>query len=58
MFTITLTSNTGDPVAAVQDLAMDVIEMNLQNGIVNSLDSKLDTASFPRVACVGICRRK
>ena len=44
-FTITLTSrDSGDPVAAIEDLALAVIEMNLQNGIANSLDSKLDTA--------------
>jgi hypothetical protein len=43
-FTITFTSNSGDPVAAIEALATTVIQMNLQNGIENSLDSKLDTA--------------
>jgi hypothetical protein len=43
-FTITLTSNSVDPVAAIENLALTVIQMNLQNGISNSLDSKLDTA--------------
>jgi len=32
------------PAAAIQDLAIRVIEMNLANGIANSLDGKLDTA--------------
>ena len=41
-FTIALT--TFDPVAAIEDLAMVVMDMNLQNGIENSLDSKLDAA--------------
>jgi hypothetical protein len=43
-FTITLTSDSVDPVAAIEDLALAVVEMNLQNGIENSLDSKLDAA--------------
>jgi hypothetical protein len=43
-FTITLTSDSVDPVAAVEALATTVIQMNLQNGIANSLDSKLDAA--------------
>jgi hypothetical protein len=43
-FTITLTTDSVDPVGAVEDLALTVVEMNLQNGIENSLDSKLDTA--------------
>jgi hypothetical protein len=43
-FTITLTTDSVDPVAAVEALATTVIEMNLQNGIANSLDSKLDAA--------------
>lgn len=41
-FTITLTPDAVDPIAAVQDLEATVIDMNLQNGIENSLDSKLD----------------
>src|ERR1051325_2723322 len=43
-FTIALTPNSVDPVAAIEDLALTVIHMNLQNGIGNSLDSKLDAA--------------
>jgi hypothetical protein len=43
-FTITLTSDSLDPIAAVEALATTVIQMNLQNGIANSLDSKLDAA--------------
>ena len=44
-FTITLTPrDSGDPIAAMEDLAITVFEMNLQNGISNSLDSKLDAA--------------
>jgi hypothetical protein len=35
---------SGDPVAAIEALALTVAEMNLQNGIENSLDSKLDAA--------------
>jgi hypothetical protein len=42
--TITLTTDSVDPIAAVGDLATTVIQMNLQNGISNSLDSKLDAA--------------
>jgi hypothetical protein len=42
--TITLTPASVDPLAAIEALAMTVIEMNLQNGIENSLDSKLDAA--------------
>ena len=43
-FTITLTTDSLDPVRAIEDLALTVMEMNLQNGIENSLDSKLDAA--------------
>jgi hypothetical protein len=43
-FTITLTTDTVDPVNAIENLALTVVEMNLQNGIENSLDSKLDAA--------------
>jgi len=44
-FTINLTPrDSGDPIAAMEDLAITVFEMNLQNGISNSLDSKLDAA--------------
>lgn len=43
-FTITLTTDSVDPVAAIEALAITVFEMNLQNGIENSLDSKLDAA--------------
>jgi hypothetical protein len=43
-FTITLTPDSVDPVAAIEGLAITVINMNLQNGIENSLDSKLDAA--------------
>lgn len=43
-FTITLTTDSLDPVAAIEHLALTVVEMNLQNGIENSLDSKLDAA--------------
>jgi hypothetical protein len=43
-FTVTFTSDTVDPVAAIESLAITVINMNLQNGIENSLDSKLDAA--------------
>lgn len=42
--TITLTPESVDPVAAIENLALIVVEMNLQNGISNSLDSKLDAA--------------
>jgi hypothetical protein len=42
--TITLTTASADPVAAIEDLAITVFDMNLQNGIENSLDSKLDAA--------------
>jgi hypothetical protein len=42
--TITFTSDAADPVAAIENLAVTVVEMNLQNGIENSLDSKLDAA--------------
>ena len=43
-FTIVLTPESVDPVAAIEALATTVINMNLQNGIENSLDTKLDTA--------------
>jgi len=43
-FTITLTTDSVDPVSAIENLALTVIAMNLQNGIANSLDSKLDAA--------------
>lgn len=43
-FTITLTTDSVDPVTAIEDLAIMVFKMNLQNGIENSLDSKLDAA--------------
>jgi len=43
-FTITLTTDSVDPAAAIEDLALTVVHMNLQNGIENSLDSKLDAA--------------
>jgi hypothetical protein len=43
-FAITLTPDSVDPVSAVEDLAETVAAMNLQNGIANSLDSKLDAA--------------
>lgn len=33
-----------DPVAAIEALAITVAEMNLQNGIENSMDTKLDAA--------------
>jgi hypothetical protein len=42
--TVTLTQQFSDPVAAIEALAVTVFEMNLQNGIENSLDSKLDAA--------------
>ena len=42
--TINLTTDSVDPVSAIENLALTVVEMNLQNGISNSLDSKLDTA--------------
>jgi hypothetical protein len=41
---ITFTPDAMDPVAAIEGLALAVVEMNLQNGIENSLDSKLDAA--------------
>jgi hypothetical protein len=43
-FTITLTADSVDPITAIEDLAITVIQMNLQNGIANSLDAKLDAA--------------
>jgi len=43
-FTITFTPDSADPVSAIEDLALRVAAMNLQNGIENSLDSKLDAA--------------
>lgn len=42
--TITFTPDALDPAEAIQQLAADVVAMNLQNGIENSLDSKLDAA--------------
>jgi hypothetical protein len=43
-FTVAFTPDSVDPVAAIEALALAVVEMNLQNGIENSLDSKLDAA--------------
>jgi hypothetical protein len=43
-FSVTLTTDSVDPVAAIENLALTVVAMNLQNGIENSLDSKLDAA--------------
>ncbi|GEM_PF-3499820 len=43
-FTIALTTDSVDPVSAIQQLAESVAAMNLQNGIENSLDAKLDAA--------------
>lgn len=45
-FTVTFTPDTveGDPLAAIENLALAVLEMNLHNGIENSLDGKLDAA--------------
>jgi hypothetical protein len=43
-FTIMLTPDSVDPVAAIEALATTVVRMNLQSGIENSLDSKLDAA--------------
>jgi hypothetical protein len=43
-FTVSLTTSSVDPVAAIENLARAVFEMNLQNGIENSLDTKLDAA--------------
>jgi hypothetical protein len=43
-FTVNFTTDSVDPVGAIEDLALTVVEMNLQNGIENSLDSKLDAA--------------
>ena len=42
--TVTLTPDSVDPLAAIEELALAVVEMNLQNGIENSFDSKLDAA--------------
>jgi hypothetical protein len=42
--TVTFTSESDDPVSAIEDLAFTVFEMNLQNGIENSLATKLDAA--------------
>jgi hypothetical protein len=41
---ITFTPNSVDPITAIEDLAITVAQMNLQNGIANSLDAKLDAA--------------
>ena len=43
-FTATFTPDSVDPVAAIEDLALTVMTMNLQNGIENRLDSKQDAA--------------
>ena len=43
-FTVTFTPDAVDPVTAIENLALTVVAMNLQNGIENSLDSKLDAA--------------
>lgn len=43
-FTITLTTDSVDSVAALEALQSSVVEMNLQSGIENSLDAKLDSA--------------
>lgn len=43
-FTVTFTPDAVDPITAIEDLALAVVAMNLQNGIENSLDSKLDAA--------------
>lgn len=43
-FTITLTTDSVDPVSAIEALALTVVDMNLHNGIENSLDGKLDAA--------------
>jgi hypothetical protein len=43
-FTVTLATDSIDPVSAIENLALTVFEMNLQNGIENSLDGKLDAA--------------
>lgn len=42
--TIELTPGSVDPATAVEEMAATVMEMNLQNGIVNNLDGKLDAA--------------
>lgn len=43
-FSITLTTDSINLVGAIENLAVSVFDMNLQNGIENSLDSKLDAA--------------
>jgi hypothetical protein len=43
-FTVSLMTDTVDPVTAIENLTLAVLEMNLQNGIENQLDSKLDAA--------------
>lgn len=43
-FTVSVTPNVIDPVTAIENLALAVVEMNLQNGITSSLDAKLDAA--------------
>lgn len=43
-YTITFATDSIDPIAAIESLAIAVFEMNLQNGIENNLDSKLDAA--------------
>ena len=42
--TITVEEEPDDPVVLLGELAVDVYELNLQNGIENSLDAKLDSA--------------
>ncbi len=41
---ITVEEEPDDPVVLLGELAVDVYELNLQNGIENSLDAKLDSA--------------
>jgi hypothetical protein len=43
-FVISFTPDSIDPAAAIEQLAETVAAMNLQNGIENSLDAKLDAA--------------
>jgi hypothetical protein len=39
-----ITVEENDPAVLLEDLAVDVYDLNLQNGIENSLDAKLDAA--------------
>ena len=41
---ITITVEQDDPIVLVEELAVAVYDLNLQNGIENSLDAKLDAA--------------